>query len=121
MLTVKELASELARLTNNQTLELVKELEILGFTPMQPQVIVAATEEVEEVPKKVLFNVKLVSTGGTALNVVKEWNKVSNEGLVVTKRLFDTARVIIKENISKEEAEGYKALLEAVGAEVVLE
>lgn len=66
------------------------------------------------------FDVELVSPGGAKLNVVKAVKAITGLGLKEAKGQVDAAPTIIKEKVSKEEAESIKQQLEEAGAEVQL-
>ena len=72
----------------------------------------AAAEEKDE------FDVELVSAGASKVKVIKVVREVTGLGLKEAKELVDGARKVIKEGISKAEAEELKAKLEAEGAGV---
>ncbi|MEM1325226.1 MAG: 50S ribosomal protein L7/L12 [Bacteroidota bacterium] len=66
------------------------------------------------------FDVVLNSAGAAKLKVVKEIKGLLGIGLKDAKELVDGAPGVVKEKVSKEEAESLKAALEGVGAEVEL-
>src|SRR5690554_383812 len=71
----------------------------------------AAAEEQTE------FTVSIKSAGDKKLNVIKEVRALTDLGLKEAKDLVESAGVV-KEGVSKEEAEEIKAKLEAAGATV---
>ena len=60
------------------------------------------------------------AAGANKINVIKVVREVTGLGLKEAKELVDGAPKVIKEGISKAEAEELKAKLEAEGAEVNL-
>ena len=74
----------------------------------------AAAEEKDE------FDVELVSAGAAKVKVIKVVREVTGLGLKEAKELVDGAPKMLKEQASKEEADGIKAKLEEVGAKVTL-
>ena len=66
------------------------------------------------------FTVVLKAAGGSKLAVVKLVKELTGLGLKEAKELVDNAPSNIKEDVTKDEAEGFKASLEEAGAEVVL-
>ncbi len=75
----------------------------------------AAAEE------KDTFDVELTSAGGSKINVIKAVREiVSGLGLKEAKELVDGAPKVIKEGVSKEEAEEIKTKLSDAGATVEL-
>ena len=72
----------------------------------------AAAEEKTE------FDVKLVAAGDKKIQVIKVVREVTGLGLKEAKDLVDGAPKVVKEHISKADAEAMKAKLEAEGAKV---
>lgn len=68
--------------------------------------------------EKTEFDVQLKSAGQKKIQVIKVVRSLSNLGLKEAKELVDKAPSIIKEKVSKEEAENMKSQLEEAGAEV---
>ncbi len=74
----------------------------------------AAAEEKTE------FDVELKSAGANKIAVVKAVKAITGLGLKEAKALVDEAPKMVKEGISKDEAEDIKKQLEEAGAEVEL-
>lgn len=74
----------------------------------------AAAEEKDE------FDVELVSAGASKVKVIKAVREITGLGLKEAKALVDEAPKVVKEAVSKAEAEEIKAKLEGEGAEVNL-
>jgi large subunit ribosomal protein L7/L12 len=72
----------------------------------------AAAEEQTE------FNVVLAAAGDKKVNVIKAVRELTSLGLKEAKDLVDGAPSVIKEGISKKDAEDAKAKLEEAGAKV---
>lgn len=66
------------------------------------------------------FNVELTETGANKVKVIKAVREITGLGLKEAKELVDGAPKVLKEAVSKEEAEEIKAKLEAEGAKVTL-
>ena len=123
MADVKALAEELVNLSVKDVQELAQVLkDEYGIEPAAAAVAVAgpvagageaaAAEQTE-------FNVILKSAGQAKLNVVKAVKELTGLGLKEAKELVDKAPdAIIKEKVSKAEADQVKASLEEQGAEV---
>ena len=77
----------------------------------------AAAPAAEE---KATFDVVLAEVGANKIQVIKELRVVTTLGLKEAKDLVDSAPKPIKVGASKEEAQGIKQKLEAVGAKVEL-
>ena len=74
----------------------------------------AAAEEKTE------FDLELTEVGGAKLNVIKVVRAITGLGLKEAKEAVDNAPKILKEAMSKEDAEAAKAQLEEAGAKVTL-
>ena len=123
MADIKALAEELVNLSVKDVQELAQILkDEYGIEPAAAAVAVAgpaagageaaAAEQTE-------FNVILKSAGQAKLGVVKAVKELTGLGLKEAKDLVDKAPdAIIKEKVSKAEAEQIKATLEEAGAEV---
>ena len=66
------------------------------------------------------FDVELTEVGANKVKVIKVVREVTGLGLKEAKELVDGAPKVIKEAVSKAEAEELKAKLEEQGAEVTL-
>ena len=72
------------------------------------------------VEEKTEFDLELTEVGGAKLNVIKVVRAITGLGLKEAKDAVDNAPKILKEAMSKEEAEAAKAQLEEAGAKVTL-
>jgi large subunit ribosomal protein L7/L12 len=77
----------------------------------------AAAEAAEEQTE---FDVHLKDIGAKKIQVIKVVREVTSLGLKEAKDLVDSAPSVVKEGVSKEEAEQIKAKLEEQGATVEL-
>lgn len=121
MADIKVLAEELVNLTVKEVQELAKVLkEEYGIEPAVAQVAVAAAAEGgAAAAEQTEFNVILKSAGQAKLGVVKAVKDITGLGLKEAKDLVDKAPdAVIKEKVSKAEAEEIKSTLEEAGAEV---
>lgn len=122
MADIKVLAEELVNLTVKEVQELAQVLkEEYGIEPAVAQVAVAAADggAAAGAAEQSEFNVVLVSAGQAKLGVVKAVKDITGLGLKEAKDLVDKAPdAVIKEKVSKAEAEEIKAALEEAGAEV---
>ena len=69
-------------------------------------------------PEAEEFDVELKSFGAKKLDVIKAVREITGLGLKEAKALVEEAPKVVKEGVSKEDAEKIKAQLEAAGAEV---
>ena len=101
----------MAKLTTAEMIEAIKELSVLELN----ELVKACEEEFEE---KDEFDVELVSAGSSKVKVIKAVREITGLGLKEAKELVDNAPKVVKEGVSKAEAEEIKAKLEEQGAEV---
>ena len=100
---------------------LVHELEDKwGVSAAAAPVAVAAVsaEAAAPVEEQTEFSVTLAAAGDNKINVIKEIRAITGLGLIEAKNLVEGAPKVIKEAVSKAEAEEIKKRLETVGAKV---
>jgi large subunit ribosomal protein L7/L12 len=121
-----DLIEAICNLTLLEAADIVKELEEkLGVSAAAPMAMAmpmggggggaAAAEE-----EKTEFNVELTNPGASKIPVIKIVRAVTNLGLQEAKDLVEGAPAILKENVSKDEAEKIKAQFEEVGAQITI-
>jgi len=119
-----EVVDYLANMTVLELSQLIKELEDkFGVTAAAPMAVAAvgampaaAAAPAEE--EKTEFDVVLTVCGPNKIQVIKEVRAVTNLGLKEAKEAVENAPTVLKEAISKAEAEEVKKKLEAQGATV---
>ena len=122
----------MAKLTTAEFIEAIKELSVLELNELVKAceeefgvsaaagVVVAAAGPAEEVEEKTEFDVELTEIGPNKVKVIKVVREVTGLGLKEAKEVVDSAPKVVKEAISKAEAEDLKAKLEEQGAKVTL-
>ncbi|HIP25562.1 MAG TPA: 50S ribosomal protein L7/L12 [Archaeoglobus profundus] len=101
--------------------ELVKEFEEKFQVSAQPVAVAgAAAGAAEAAEEQTEFNVVLLGPGDKKINVIKAVRALTGLGLKEAKAMAEEAGAIVKEGVSKEDAESAKAELEAAGASVEL-
>jgi large subunit ribosomal protein L7/L12 len=123
MADLKAFAEQLVNLTVKEVNELATILkEEYGIEPAAAAVAVAAgpAAAAAAVEEKTSFDVVLKSAGAAKLQVVKAVKEACGLGLKEAKDLVDGAPSVVKEGLSKDEAESLKKTLEESGAEVEL-
>jgi large subunit ribosomal protein L7/L12 len=123
MANFNSIVSEIEKLTALELSELVKTLEEkFGVSAAAPMMMAqgpaAGAGPVAE--EKTEFTVELTEAGANKINVIKVVREATGKGLKDAKDLVDAAPKLIKENVSKSEAEELKKKLEEAGAKVVL-
>ena len=126
----------MAKLTTEEFIEAIKELSVMelndlvkaceeefGVSAAAGVVVAAAAgdgagaaggEEKDE------FDVELTEIGDAKVKVIKVVREATGLGLKEAKELVDSAPKVVKEAVSKEEAEDLKGKLEEAGAKVTL-
>jgi len=120
-ITKEDVISFIEKMTVLELAELVKELEEkFGVSAAAPVAVaaagpVAAAEPVEEQTE---FDVVLKAFGANKINVIKVVRALTSLGLKEAKDLVDGAPGVVKNGVSKQEAEEAKKQLVEAGAEV---
>ena len=116
---VTNIIEELKGLTVLELSELVHAVEDeFGVSAAAAVAVAAPTEGATAAEEKTEFDLVLKSAGAEKIKVIKVIREITGLGLKDAKAVVDEAPKTLKEAISKEDAEGYKAKLEEVGAEV---
>lgn len=101
--------------------ELVKALEEeFGVSAAAVSVAGPAAGGAAAAEEKTEFDVELTEVGAQKVKVIKAVKDATGLGLKEAKEVVDGAPKVVKEGISKEEAEALKKQLEEVGATVTL-
>jgi len=101
--------------------ELVKEFEEKFGVSAQPVAVAGvAGGAAEAAEEQTEFDVILKDAGAKKINVIKAVRALTGLGLKEAKAMAEEAGAVVKEGISKEDAEAAKAELEAAGATVEL-
>ncbi|MFA6973429.1 MAG: 50S ribosomal protein L7/L12 [Parcubacteria group bacterium] len=119
----QKLVSEIETMSVLELSELVKVLEDkFGVSAAAPMMMGAmpAGEAAAAVEEKSEFDVEVTACGASKINVIKVVREVTGLGLKDAKDLVDAAPKVIKEKVSKADAEGMKKKLEEAGATVTL-
>ena len=122
----------MAKLTNAEFIAAIKELSVLELNELVKAceeefgvsaaagVVVAAGPAVE-VEEKTEFDVELTEVdASTKVKIIKAVRELTGLGLKEAKEAVDNAPKVLKQGVSKEEAEAAKKAREEVGAKVTL-
>jgi large subunit ribosomal protein L7/L12 len=123
MADLKAFAEQLVNLTVKEVNELATILkDEYGIEPAAAAVAVAAgpAAAAEVVEEKSSFDVVLKAAGANKLAIVKLVKELTGLGLKEAKDMVDAAPSVIKEGVTKDEAEALKKQLTEGGAEVEL-
>ena len=123
-MNVEQMVEELSSWSVMDVANLVKALEekwgvsaapvaVAGAAPAAGGEAAAAEEQTE-------FDVELTEAGAKKINVIKAVREITALGLADAKNLVESAPKVVKEGVSKEEAEEMKKKLEEAGAKVTV-
>ena len=123
----------MAKLTTAEFIEAIKELSVLelnelvkaceeefGVSAAAGVVVAAAGPAAAAEEEKTEFDVELTEIGPNKVKVIKVVREATGLGLKEAKEVVDNAPKIVKEQVSKAEADDLKAKLEEQGAKVTL-
>jgi len=123
----------MAKLTKEEIIAAIKEMTVLelnelvqaceqefGVSAAAGVVVAGPAEEKAEVEEKTEWDVELTEIGPSKVGVIKVVRAATSLGLKEAKDLVDAAPKVIKEGVSKQEAEDLKKQLEEAGAKVTL-
>ena len=123
----------MAKLTTAEFIEAIKELSVLelndlvkaceeefGVSAAAGVVVAAAGAGAAAEEEKTEFEVELTEVGPNKVKVIKVVREATGLGLKEAKEVVDGAPKVVKEGVSKAEAEELKTKLEAEGAKITL-
>lgn len=122
----------MAKLSIQEIMEAIKELTILELNELVTAceeefgvsaaagVMVAAAPGAAAGEEKTEFDVELTEAGSEKIKVIKVVREITGLGLKEAKDVTEGTPKVLKEGVSKDEAEAIKAKLEEVGAKVTL-
>ena len=124
-LTQEQLVDHLSNLSVLQVSELIKKLEDKWGVKAAPAAVAvaagpAAAAPVEKVEEQTEFNVELSAAGANKIAVIKAIREITGLGLKEAKDLVEAAPKVVKEQVSKADAEEMKKKLTEAGATVTL-
>jgi large subunit ribosomal protein L7/L12 len=118
MADLQKIVDQLSELSVLEAAELSKMLEEKWGVSAAAPVAVAAVAAGPVAEEQTEFNVVLVDAGGNKVAVIKEIRSVTALGLKEAKDASENTPYVIKEAVSKDEAEKLKKQFEAAGAKV---
>ena len=119
-ITKEKVIDYLSKLPVMEMADLVSELEEKWGVSAQAPVAAAPAGAAAPAEEKTEFSVTLASAGNNKIAVIKEVRAATQLGLKEAKELVDGAPKLIKEALSKEDAEKLKQALEKAGATIEL-
>lgn len=122
-LSIEEIIAAVKELTVLELNDLVKAAEEeFGVSAAAGMVVAAGAVAggADAAEEKTEFDVELTEVGSEKIKVIKVVREITGLGLKEAKELVDGAPKVLKEQVSKEDADNCKAKLEEVGAKVTL-
>ncbi|RJQ34867.1 50S ribosomal protein L7/L12 [Candidatus Parcubacteria bacterium] len=118
----KSIVEEVEKMSVLDLSELVSILEDkFGVSAAAPVAMMAApAAPAAAAEEKTSFNVELTSAGDNKIGVIKVIRELTQLGLKEAKDMADGAPVVVKEGLSKEDAEAMKKKLEEAGGSATL-
>jgi len=119
----KDLVSTIETMSVLDLAELVKVLEDkFGVSAAAPVMAVAAgaAPAAAAAEEKTSFDVELTDSGANKIGVIKVVRELTQLGLKEAKDLVDGAPKMVKEGVSKADAEAWKKKFEEAGAKITL-
>ncbi|KAK9366425.1 ribosomal protein L7/L12 C-terminal domain-containing protein [Lipomyces kononenkoae] len=121
-LTLLETADLVSLLKSRLNIQDIAIPTAAAAAPAAAAAAAAAEPEPEPEQEKTMFNVKLESFEASAKpKIIKEIKSLLGLNLVESKKFVESAPKILRDNVTKEDAEKIKATLEGLGAKIVLE
>ena len=118
---ITAMIEELKTLSVLELSELVKAVEEeFGVSAAAAVAVAAPAAGGAAAEEKSEFDVVLADAGAEKIKVIKVVREITGLGLADAKALVDGAPKTLKEAVSKEDADSFKAKLEEVGAKVEL-
>jgi len=120
---IEKLLEQIGALTLVEAAELKTAMEEkFGVSAAAPVMMAgpAVAAAVAEVEEQTEFDVEITEVGDKKLNVIKVVRELTGLGLKEAKDVVDAAPKVIKEGVTKEEAQDVKKKLEEAGAKVTL-
>jgi large subunit ribosomal protein L7/L12 len=123
-MNVEQMVEELSSWTVMEVANLVKELEEKWGVSAAPAAVAVAGPAgggaAEPAEEQTEFDVELSDAGAKKINAIKAIREITQLGLADAKALVEAAPKVVKEGVSKEEAEEIKKKLEEAGAKVTI-
>ena len=122
-MNVEQMVEELSSWTVMEVANLVNELEEKWGVSAAPAAVAVAGPAggaAEAVEEQTEFDVELTEAGGKKINVIKAIREITQLGLADAKGLVEAAPKVVKEAVSKDEADEIKKKLEEAGAKVTV-
>lgn len=116
-ITPEKILETVSKMSVMEIMDLIKSMEkkfnVSSIIPINNN-----TPETKKIEEKSEFNIHIKSIGKNKVSVIRAVRSVTSLGLKEAKDLVESAPVLLKEKVNKEEAESLKKTLETAGAEI---
>lgn len=123
-LNIEQIIEDIKSATVVELNELVKAIEeefgVSAAAPVAVAAVGGAAEGGAAAEEQTEFAVELTSAGSAKIKVIKAVREATGLGLKEAKELVDGAPKVVKEGLSKEDAEALKAAIEEAGGQVTI-
>ena len=120
-LTNEDILNAISEMSVMQVVELIEAMEEkFGVTAAAAVAAGPAAGGAEAAAEQTEFTIMLLEAGDKKVNVIKAVRELTGLGLKEAKAVVDGAPGVVKEDVSKDDAEAAKKVLEEAGAKVEL-
>lgn len=117
-ITKEQILEAISEMSVKNVIELISDMEKKFGVSAESSINSLSSSITKPVEEKTEFDVILKSIGGNKVSVIKAVRSSTGLGLKEAKDLVESAPTVIKERITKIEAESLKKILDETGAEV---
>ena len=119
--TKEDILESISKMTVMEVVDLISDMEEkFGVTAAAAVAAAPAAGGGEAAEEKTEFDVALTDMGSNKVSVIKAVRAITGLGLKEAKDKVESAPCVLKEGVSKEEADDFKKQLEEAGATVEL-
>ena len=119
-LTNEDILNAVSEMSGMQIVELISAMEEKFGVTAAAASVAAAGPAAAAAEEQTEFTVMLLEAGEKKVNVIKAVRELTGLGLKEAKAVVDGAPGVVKEDVSKDDAEAAKKMLEEAGAKVEL-
>ena len=119
-LTNEDILNAVSEMSVMQIVELISAMEEKFGVTAAAATVAAAGPAAAAAEEQTEFTIMLLEAGEKKVNVIKAVRELTGLGLKEAKAVVDGAPGVVKEDVSKDEAEAAKKTLEEAGAKVEL-
>lgn len=117
-ITKEQILNAISEMSVMNVVELISEMEKKFGVSANMSINTGNNNEQKTVEEKTEFDVFLKVIGPNKVSVIKNVRSATGLGLKESKDLVESAPTVVKENMSKNDAESLKKILEDAGAEI---